>query len=138
MNPTVRGVLAVIAGLAAGWIVITCIELLNVFVLFPLPPGTDITDPKALEAAIKNMPPAAMAVVLVGWLLGTLIGAWVAAKIASHSPSRYALIVGGLFLAATVFNLLSIPHPIWMWVAALALLLPAALLGARLAGPARA
>ena len=136
MNPTVRVVLAVLAGLAVGWIVITCIELLNAFVLFPLPPGTDFTNPEALKAAMKDMPVGAFAVVLVAWLLGTLVGAWVAAKIARSV--RPAWVVGAIFLVLTVVNLMSIPHPIWMWVGALLLLLPAAMLGARWGSPARA
>jgi hypothetical protein len=136
MNPTVRVVLAVLAGLAVGWVVITCIELLNAFVFFPLPPGTDFTNPEALKAAMKDMPAGAFAVVLVAWMLGTLVGVWVAAKIARSA--RPAWVVGAIFLVLTVVNLMSIPHPIWMWVGALLLLLPAAMLGARWGSPARA
>jgi hypothetical protein len=41
----------------------------------------------------------------------------------------HALIVGGLVMLAAVGNMLSIPHPVWFWVIALILFLPASYVG---------
>jgi hypothetical protein len=45
----------------------------------------------------------------------------------------HALIVGGLVMLAAVGNMLSIPHPVWFWVIALTLFLPASYVGGLLA-----
>jgi hypothetical protein len=46
--------------------------------------------------------------------------------------------VGVLVILAAVANMLMIPHPVWFWVVALLLFLPAAYLGGLLARRTRA
>jgi hypothetical protein len=101
--------------------------------LFPLPLGVDPRNPESLKAVMAHMPAGALLLVAAGWFLGTFAGAWVAARIAGRAPLVHGLILGVLFLAGAIANLLAIPHPVWFWVLSVALFLPAAYLGAKLA-----
>jgi uncharacterized protein YacL len=60
------------------------------------------------------------------------MGGWVTARMAYRSPITHGLVLGAIFLAAAVVNLLLIPHPVWFWVVGVAVFLPTAYLGARL------
>lgn len=63
-----------------------------------------------------------------------LLGGWLAARTSRHHPRTAALLVGALVLAGVIANITMIPHPFWMILASTLLPLPAAWLGARLAG----
>jgi hypothetical protein len=79
------------------------------------------------------LPRAALLLVLVGWALGTFAGAYVAGRLARRVPIAHGLVVGVLFLAAGVANMLMLPHPIWMWMAGVAAFLAGGYGGGRLA-----
>lgn len=103
--------------------------------LHATPPGFDMTDMAQVKAHAAAAPTAALLVVLLGWLLGPFAGGLVASRIAARSRKQYAWIIAGVLLAATLANLLAIPHPIWMVVGALAGVPAAGWLAARLAPP---
>lgn len=132
MSPPVRRALAVLAGVAVAIGIVFAVEELNSR-LFPLPPGTDYSDPEALRAVMSRLPVMALVIVLGGWAGATVAGAWIAARVAGRRQGP-AWTVGVVLLGAAVFNLLELPHPFWFWVAAVALFLPAAWLGGLLAG----
>lgn len=125
------GVLAVFAGCLAAMAAMVTIETMG-HVLFPPPPGIDLTRPGSMVEVMKAMPAAAFLPVLIGWGMGTLIGSSVAAKLAPGWKLGNGLIVGGLLLAASVANMLMLPHPIWVWVVGLAVFPAAALVGGML------
>ena len=129
-----RSVLAVIAGVVATIVVIMLAEL-GCSQLFPLPPGLDPTNREAIEAHVAKLPLIALLLVVLGWALGSIAGGWVAARVSGGGANgmRSALIVGALLLLAGVMNMMTIPHPLWMWIVGLAVYLPCAWLGARLA-----
>ena len=106
--------------------------------LYPPPPGTDLTQPDQLAAYVARAPLAAMALVVASWVLGAFAGGWVAAKVARDHPLFAALVIGLLVLAGVIANNTMIPHPVWMTVLGVALPLPAAWRGARMARPRRA
>ena len=56
--------------------------------------------------------------VLTAWVLGAFIGATVAIRIARERPVTNACVVGCVVGVATVMNLTSLPHPVWMPYAA--------------------
>jgi hypothetical protein len=130
MRPILRSFLAVLLGAIAAGLLIFTVELLGTK-LFPFPPGTDVNNPDALRAAMSHIPTGALLLVLFGWIVGTFVGAWVAARVAGRAPIAHGLVIGVLFLAAAVANMLAIPHPVWFWVLGVAVFLPAAYLGAR-------
>jgi hypothetical protein len=132
MPPALRRALAVLAGVGVAIGIVFAVEAINARI-YPLPPGTDYSDPEQMRAVMTRLPRAALVIVLLGWGLATVVGAWIAARVAGRRQGP-AWTVGVVLLAAAVFNLLELPHPFWFWVAGVALFLPAAWLGARLAG----
>lgn len=128
MHPILRSVLAVLAGAVTAFVLIAVIELLD-HRIYPLPPDVDPSDPKELAAAMAQAPVGALLLVLLGWAVGTVAGAWVAARTAGRFHLVHGMIVGVLLLCAAVANMLSLPHPVWFWIAAVALFLPCAYLG---------
>lgn len=131
-----RTILAVLAGLVVAWITITLCEFGGV-ILHPPAPGTNLADPDALAAHIAGAPPAAMALVLLGWVAGAFDGGLVAALISRLHKRGAALTIGVLVALGVIANSLMIPHPLWMTVAGLLLPIPAAWLASRLVGSRR-
>ena len=129
-----RTVLGVVAGLAAMFVVIMLVEFAGAQ-LFPPPEGVDMRDPEVLASAMAQMPIAALALVVVAWVLGAFAGGWVAAKVSVAHPRVAAVVVALAVVAGVVMMVLSFPHPLWMTVLGLVLPVPAALAGARLARP---
>jgi hypothetical protein len=114
-----RSILAVVAGVVLANVVIFGIELIA-WVIYPPPPGFDMHDPAAVRQLMMTMPAGAFAIVAAAYLLGTVVGAWVAVAISRRSPAACAAVVGGLLLASGVVNLVTIPHPAWFWPVSLA------------------
>lgn len=129
-----RTILGVVAGLATMIAIISVVELLGAQ-LFPPPAGVDMRDPEAFATAITEMPMAALAIVVVAWVLGAFAGGWVAARIASAHPRAAAVVVALAVVAGVVLMMLTLPHPMWMALLGVVLPVPAALAGARLARP---
>jgi len=127
-----RKIGATLAGIVLAFAVIVIVEMVG-NALYPLPPGVDPRNPESLARAMRNVPAAALAVVVIGWTAGALAGSWLAARIArSVWP---AVIVGALVVCGAVANMLTIPHPLWMWITSIVLValvtLGGAALGAR-------
>ncbi|MEO8082826.1 MAG: hypothetical protein ABI780_03325 [Ardenticatenales bacterium] len=119
--PLVRSVLAVIAGVIIGSLVVGLIEGANVL-LFPPPAGMRYDDPVAMGAYMAHLPITAYAVVGLGWMLGALAGGAAAARVAGRKMAVHGLLVGVILAVASVMNLVdpSLPaHPVWMWAMAL-------------------
>ena len=131
MPPLLRAILAVVAGLIVGFIVVAGIEWISTM-LFPLPEGVDPTDESQMREVIRGMPAGAMVAVLFAWFLGTLAGAVTAIRLHPARAKWAGMVVVGLFAAATVANMMMLPHPVWMMVAAPAVLILALVLALRL------
>lgn len=126
-----RTLLGVLAGLIAMVCTVGAVQWLSQQV-WPPPPGMDFHDPAQVRALIATLPWGAFALVVASWTLGSLLGGFVAAKLARH-PRGAALTVGGVMLALVGINLWMYPHPAWTVALGLLLPLPAALLGRELA-----
>lgn len=123
-----RTLLAALAGLVAGTVVMTCLELLGMR-LFPLPIDIDPMDSDALAAAAHLIPDGARAMVVLAWSAGCGTAVAVAGAIAPAARGRLALGMLAFYLLGGVSNLWSIPSPPWMWVAGLAAFPVGAFLG---------
>ena len=123
-----RTILAVVAGILVAWLTMMLCQFGSA-ALHPPPPGLDLTSPADLTAFIEAAPPSAMALVVTGWALGSLLGGWLAARISRRHPRTAALLVGAVVLAGVIANAAMIPHPLWMTVLGVLLPLPAAWLG---------
>jgi uncharacterized protein YacL len=126
-----RSILAVVAGLVLGVVLIFAVESLGHFV-YPPPSDLDMTNPEALKNLMANAPVGALLFVILAYVIGSFGGGWLAARLAQKSHVMHSLIVGGLLMAAGIMNMLMIPHPTWFWIISLVLYLPAAYAGALL------
>lgn len=122
MNPVLRRVLAILAGVVTGALVIGSVEMLG-HSLFGV--GNAMPDPSdavAVRAYADGMSFAALASLLVAWCAGAYVGSLVAIRIAGGSERVMTLIVGGFVLFATVMNFFQFPHPLWLMVSAIVLI----------------
>jgi hypothetical protein len=113
------------AGLATAMLLIMTIEAIG-NQLYPPPAGYDMAAGSAASLPFGNL-----IFPVIGWLLGTLMGAWIAVRLSGHDWAAWA--VGGFVLAASMLNLLLITHPLWVIVAAVAAPLTGAWIGRRIA-----
>ncbi len=127
-----RKILGGVASIVTALAVITFVQLAS-HKLFPPPPGLDFSDPAAVEAWATDLPIGAYLMVLLSYFAGALSGAFVGTWIAGGSGRLYAVIVGTLVVAGTVLNVMTISHPVWFIVVALAGIPAAAYLGGHLA-----
>ena len=137
MPSALRNTLALLVGMAAGFTVVFVIESIG-HQVYPPPADLDFSDPAAIREFVRTLPLGAFLFVLAAWVAGAFGGAWVAAAMANTRRMTFAGIVGALVLAASVANLLMIPHPLWFSVAALIAVPAAAVAGGRLATSAAA
>ena len=114
-----RSILGVFAGVAVGVLVIGLVETLGMR-LIPPPPGMDPTNPASIAAAMSQMPIGSFLFLLAAWILGAGAGATTAMRVARSGQRWPGLLVGGVILAATVYNLWTIPHPVWVAVVGVA------------------
>jgi hypothetical protein len=132
----VRSVLGVVVGVVVAMILIVALELVSSAVYFA-PAGIDPANREALKKGFAGLPVGALLLVLAGYALGTFSGALLAAAVAGRAPVTHGMIIGVLFLAAGIYNLMVIEHPLWFCMASVAVFLPAAYLGAKLAPGAK-
>jgi hypothetical protein len=124
MHPTIRSALVLLGGVVAAVVVVGLMDALAGS-LYSLPAGTDTNDPESLRQAVATLPAQAFLILLAGWILAGGIGSYIAARLATHARATHGLIVAFFVLVATVGNLATIPHPLWMWPASI-ILIPAA------------
>lgn len=129
-----RRIGGVIVGIVA-WIVIVQVGELVVHKLYPPPPGYNMRNMEEAKRYVATLPTPAMVVVLAGQLLGTVVGAFAAAKIGRSRLPAY--VVGALLLVAGVVSTFFIPQPLWFVVLELAGYIGATIAGAMLGSPYR-
>lgn len=121
MHPTIRSALVLLAGVVIAAVTVILMDTV-VGSLYPLPPGTDLNDQHTMRSALAAMPATAFMLLLIGWVLAAGAGAYLAARLATRSTALHGFIVAGFVLLATVGNLAAIPHPVWLWPAAIVLI----------------
>ena len=126
-----RNIGAVVAGLIVGMAFNMLVLQINTLI-FPLPPGVDMTDTEQMKVAIRQMSGAAWILVFVAHLGQAFVGAWVAARLGASHPLVLAMIVGVLSLAGGVANAVMLESPAWTWIE-----MPFYLVAAWLAGRGR-
>lgn len=111
-----RKILAGVVGAIVAGFVVFLVETVG-SLIYPPPADFDWRNPESVRALLASMPIGAFLLVASGWFLGTAAGAWLAAWLGGRTP---ALVVGALLLTACVFNLVTLPHPMWFWPIGLA------------------
>jgi hypothetical protein len=112
MSPLVKNVLAVIAGLIVGSVVNMAIVSIDPLVI-PLPEGVDMSNMDQLADNIKRLSAANFFAPWLGHAMGTLVGAFVAAKVAASHKMRFALVIAAFFLVGGIMMVAMIGGPIW-------------------------
>lgn len=132
-----RLIVAIVLGLVLGAAVNMALVMASGHVIAP-PPGADMTTAEGIAAALPQLTPRHFLFPFLAHALGTLAGAFVAAKIASRRKPVGALVVGAFFFAGGVMAARMIPAPAWFIAAdLLCAYFPFAWLGHRLAGARR-
>jgi len=112
MNPVLRNILGVILGVIVGSIVNGGIIMIAPSIV-PLPEGVNPMDVESIAANIDRFSFGNFALVFLAHALGTLVGAFLACKIAGSHHSKMAYIIGALFLVGGIMNAFNIPAPTW-------------------------
>jgi hypothetical protein len=112
MNPIARNILAVIVGIVIGSVV--NLGLVNFGMLMvPLPEGADVSTPEGFRESLKLFTPTNFIFPFLAHALGTLSGAFVAAKLAASHNMKFALGIGGMFLLGGIGMVLKVGGPAW-------------------------
>ena len=112
MKTIARNTLAVVLGWVVGSIVNMTIITLGPHVI-PLPEGADVSTMEGIRESMKLFGPVNFIVPFVAHALGTLVGAWVAAKLAVSHHVKLALGVGVLFLLGGIAAASMMGGPVW-------------------------
>lgn len=126
----VRTIVGILVGIVIAVATVFAIEQI-VHLFAPAPPDFDMRDPEQVRARVASLPVTAFVLVLLGWVLGTALGSWAAVRISRAGASWPGLAVGAAIFAATLYNVVTIPHPIWFAVVALIGIPIASWLGAK-------
>lgn len=136
MNPILRNILAVIAGLVLGSIANMAVLMVSNNII-PLPAGADNTTAEGLKATIHLFEPKHFIFPFLAHAIGTFVGAYICARIAAHKMVL-AMFVGLFFLAGGIYMVVILPSPIWFTlVDLLGAYLPVAYFAGRIASSSK-
>ncbi|HSP12510.1 MAG TPA: hypothetical protein VLO29_08280 [Salegentibacter sp.] len=134
MNPVIKNIIAVIVGLIVGSVVNMGIIMIG-GVLIPPPNGADVSSMEGLRETMHLFEPKHFIMPFLAHALGTLAGAFIAAKIAATRKMLMAIIIGLFFLAGGIYSAVLLQGPTWFHLVDLVIAyIPMALLGWKLAG----
>ena len=129
-----RNILAVIG----GWIIGSVVNM-GIFSIAPFlisyPEGFDNSTMETLADTLHLLQPKHFFIVFLSHGLGTLVGAFAAAKIAVSHKMIFSMVIGGLFLLGGISMVFVIPSPTWYTIVDLVgAYIPMAWIGWKLAG----
>ena len=134
MNPILKNVFAVVAGVAIGMLV--NIGLVNLSgVLIPPPAGVDTGDMESLAKSMHLFEARHFIFPFLAHALGTLVAALIAAKMAASHGMQLGIGIGVFFLLGGIVAVNMLPAPMWFEILDLTMAyLPMGWLGAKFAG----
>lgn len=115
MNPIIKNILAVIAGLLVGSIVNMGIIMISSSII-PPPDGADVTTMEGLKSSMHLFQPKNFILPFLAHALGTFAGACITAIIAVNHKMKFALGIGCFFLIGGIANTVMLPSPVWFTV----------------------
>ncbi|MDA7951519.1 MAG: hypothetical protein MPJ24_08530 [Pirellulaceae bacterium] len=135
MNNIVRNILAVVAGLVLGSIVnMGLVNIGMVIIPPPVPEGGSLETMDGIKEAMKLFTPINFLFPFLAHALGTLAGAFVAAKIATCCRIIFAVGIGLFFLVGGITMVAMVGGPLWfILLDLLVAYIPMAILGSILA-----
>jgi hypothetical protein len=112
MNKTLRNILVTIAGCIIGSFVNGGIINISGSII-PPPDGVDTQTMEGLQASMHLFEPKHFLFPFLAHALGTLVGAFIAAKFVTANPLRPAMIISGLFFMGGLYMVTQLPSPVW-------------------------
>ncbi|MES2478308.1 MAG: hypothetical protein V4561_04435 [Bacteroidota bacterium] len=133
MNSTLKNILAVVVGALIGGFLNGALISVSSSII-PPPEGANLATEEGLKAAMHLMEPKHFLFPFLAHALGTLLGAFIAYKMAATQKLKMALLVGFLFLTGGIYMVLILPSPLWFTLLDLVVAyIPMAFLGAKIA-----
>jgi len=137
MHPILKNFTAILVGLLIGGSVNMGLIMISGSII-PPPDGADLTTMEGLTEAMPLMQPKHFIFPFLAHALGTLVGAYLTAKIAASFKWYFAMFIGFLFFIGGTINVMSLPSPLWFNVVdLLGAYFPMAMVGAKLGGAKR-
>ena len=135
MKNILLNVVGVFVGLVVGSIV--NLSLVNVGpMIVPPPEGVDMTTVEGIREAMPKLSVGNLMFPFLGHALGTLVGAFLAAKIAASHKMKFAVGIGAFYLLGGLSMVVMVGGPMWFMVTDLVIAyLPMGWLGGLLAAP---
>lgn len=138
MRNLLRVLFAIVLGLVVGSVVNMALITVSGKVIAP-PVGADVATMEGLKASMHLFEPKHFLFPFLAHALGALAGAFVAALLAPNRSLVPPMVVGALFLAGGIANVIMLPSPMWFTLVDLFLAyLPTAWLGSKLAARVQA
>ena len=123
-----KNIAAGVAGVLIAFGLVWLVEMIGHSV-YPIPAGIDFSDAEVMRTYVAGLPLGALLFVAGAWAIGAFAGTVAACRIGTADPKIFAMVVGGMVLAATAFNLAIIPHPVWFSITGIAGIVIATWLG---------
>lgn len=115
MNNTLRNILAVIAGIVAGWIANMGLIMLSSSIIAP-PEGVNPADMESIKANMHLFEAKHYIMPFLAHAAGSFFGALVAATVAVARKMRFAIGLGLFTMLGGVLAAYMIPAPTWFIV----------------------
>lgn len=136
MNPILRNVLAVIAGVVLGGMANMGIIMLSGSII-PPPEGVNPADMESIKENMHLFQPIHFLMPFLAHAAGSFVGALVAGLLAASHKMKFAIAMGIWTMVGGIMAASMIPSPTWFIVADLGLAyIPTAYLAGKLAGKA--
>lgn len=133
MSPILKNIIAVVVGIVVGSIVNMAIISISGSII-PPPEGADVTTMEGLKNSMHLFEPKNFVFPFLAHALGTIVGAFLVAKIAASHKMKFAYAIGFFFLLGGITNVFLLPSPTWFTLLDLiGAYLPMAFIGGKLA-----
>lgn len=115
MNPTVRNIVAVVAGIVVCMLVNGGIISMSASVI-PPPEGVKVDDMESIRANVHLFQAKHFLMPFFAHALGSLLGGLIAARIAATRKMAFSLVIGFVHLLGGILAAFLIPAPVWFIV----------------------
>ena len=133
MNPTLRNILAVVAGIVAGGAANMAIISVSGSII-PPPEGVDPSNMESIKESMHLFQPIHFLMPFLAHAVGSFTGALVAAFIAASHKMKFAIGLGAWTMIGGIMAATMIPSPTWFIIADLGLAyIPTAYLAGKIA-----
>ncbi|EQA35837.1 hypothetical protein LEP1GSC047_0373 [Leptospira inadai serovar Lyme str. 10] len=131
MNPIIRNISSIVAGILFGSAVNMGIITISGYIISP-PEGADVNTMEGLKASLHLFQPKHFILPFFAHAIGTFVGAAIAAAISASHKINFALGIAVFFLIGGIANTWMLPSPLWFTVLDLAVAyIPMGYLGGR-------